>query len=269
MSLAPGADLRAFEWLATGYFAAAALAAPFSHAGAAGRRRAILLALACAAGVVAASSVLPWGWRAWLPLAYLPLGYWIPALLVPSEPTPGFGDWLMRTDRAWHLSSPRVPAWIAPILEAAYLACYVLVPATFAVVWFAGGDRDVERFWLMVLLAGYACYATVPWLVARPPRFVEPAPAAASTRGVAASLASFNTRLLARVSHQWTTFPSGHVAVATAAALALAPVSPLAAGGVALVAAGIALGAVAGRYHFGVDVVAGAIVGGIAALISG
>jgi membrane-associated phospholipid phosphatase len=167
------------------------------------------------------------------------------------------------------VSQPRVPAWIAPILEAAYLACYVLVPAAFLVAWLVGRDHDVERFWLMVLLAGYACYATVPWLVARPPRFVEAAPPAASAPGAAASLASFNARLLARVSHQWTTFPSGHVAVATSAALALAPVSAPAAAGVAVIAAGIALGAVAGRYHFGVDVVAGAIVGGVAALVSG
>jgi membrane-associated phospholipid phosphatase len=155
-----------------------------------------------------------------------------------------------------------VPQWLRQPLELAYLLCYPLVPASFAVVRVVGDQTDIERFWLAILLAGYACYATVPWLVSRPPRLM-----AASTE-LGGALASLNTRVLGRVSHQLTTFPSGHVAVATAAALTVWPVSRPAGAAIAVVAAGIAAGAVAGRYHFAVDVVLGAVVGVVAVLVS-
>jgi membrane-associated phospholipid phosphatase len=136
------------------------------------------------------------------------------------------------------------------------------VPAAFGVVWRLGQEGDVERFWLTVLLAGFGCYGTLPWLAARPPRLMESAPSRPS------GLASFTDRLLARVSHRMTTFPSGHMAVAVAAALAVVPVSVPAAAVLGVVSAGIAAGAVAGRYHFAVDVVLGAVVGLAAALVS-
>ena len=56
------------------------------------------------------------------------------------------------------------------MVELAYLLCYPLVPLSFAVVWLKGSPGDIERFWLTVLVAGYGCYATLPWLVSRPPR---------------------------------------------------------------------------------------------------
>jgi membrane-associated phospholipid phosphatase len=190
------------------------------------------------------------------------LGYWIPAILTPAKPDPAFEAWLRQTDASWGLASPRVPQWLRQPLELAYLLCYPLVPASFAVVRVVGDQTDIERFWLAILLAGYACYATVPWLVSRPPRLM-----AASTE-LGGALASLNTRVLGRVSHQLTTFPSGHVAVATAAALTVWPVSRPAGAAIAVVAAGIAAGAVAGRYHFAVDVVLGAVVGVVAVLVS-
>jgi membrane-associated phospholipid phosphatase len=79
-------------------------------------------------------------------------------------------------------------------------------------------------------------------------------------------VASFTVVLLGRVSHQLNTFPSGHVAVATAVALAIFPVSRLAGVIFGVIAAGIAAGAAAGRYHYGIDVVVGAVVGIVAAL---
>lgn len=220
------------------------------------------LAILIAGAVVGAAYLLPWPARAWLPLVWLVSGYWIPALLVPATPDRAFERWLVETDAQWRVSQIRLPGGIRHALELAYLACYVLVPAAFALVWRLGTERDVDRFWFAVLLSGYACYGTVPWLVARPPRVLEnPRP---STRG----LAAFNVGLLRRVSHQMTTFPSGHVAVAAAAALTMLPVSIGGAAVVGLVAFGIAAGAVAGRYHFAVDVVLGAVVGAAAAFVS-
>jgi membrane-associated phospholipid phosphatase len=86
----------------------------------------------------------------------------------------------------------------------------------------------------------------------------------APQRGVA----SFNTSVLRTVSHQFNTFPSGHVAVATAVALTVLPVSIGAGALFGIVAVGIALGAAAGRYHYGIDVLAGALVGVAAAIVA-
>jgi uncharacterized membrane protein (DUF4010 family) len=50
-------------------------------------------------------------------------------------------------------------------LVIAHLVCFPLIPAALAVVWSAGAQAEVTRFWTAVLAAGYACYITLPWLV--------------------------------------------------------------------------------------------------------
>jgi membrane-associated phospholipid phosphatase len=75
------------------------------------------------------------------------------------------------------------------------------------------------------------------------------------------ALAAVNTAVLDRVSHQLNTFPSGHVAVAIAAASSAISVWWPAGLVLGIVAAGIAIGAVAGRYHYVMDVIFGVIVG--------
>jgi membrane-associated phospholipid phosphatase len=147
------------------------------------------------------------------------------------------------------------------VSELAYLLCYPAVPVSFAAVWLLGTSADVDRFWLAVLAAGFACYGCLPWLVSRPPRLVE--------EGVVESdpIALFNVGILRRVSHQMNTFPSGHVAVSVAASLSVFRIWP--AGGIvmAAIAIGIAIGAVAGRYHYLLDVIVGAVVGIIAFVV--
>jgi membrane-associated phospholipid phosphatase len=81
-------------------------------------------------------------------------------------------------------------------------------------------------------------------------------------------VARVNTAVLSRVSHQLNTFPSGHVAVAIAAALSVWPVMPLAAAAFGMIALGVAIGAVTGRYHYVLDVVTGAMAGVISAVIA-
>jgi hypothetical protein len=264
--------MTSFEWLALVYFVAI---------GATGRRskhwrRGSLYAAGAVALVIVARFTLPWNARAWMPHAYLVLGYWIPAAFTPSPENERFERWLERADArlaAWcHARARHVPATcqggaravpgtaLAPtargshVLELAYLLCYPMVPATFSAVFAWGTNADVSRYWMSVLLAGYACYGTLRWTAARPPRIVTRTPASG---GIAAA----NAYVLARVSHQLTTFPSGHVAVSIAAALALIPVSVGAAVVSGVTAAMIAVAAVAGRYHYAVDVVLGALVG--------
>jgi membrane-associated phospholipid phosphatase len=82
-------------------------------------------------------------------------------------------------------------------------------------------------------------------------------------------VASFNASILRTASHQFNTFPSGHVAVAIAVALSVLPVWRAAAVIFGVIAAGIAVGAAIGRYHYGIDVLVGALVGVAAAMLAG
>src|SRR5262249_33911428 len=104
-----------------------------------------------------------------------------------------------------------------------------------------------------VLAAAYACYVTLPWLVSRPPRFIERGtPGAAPT-----AISRANVFVLGRVSHHLNTFPSGHVAVSVAAAIPARRLVPVAGVVLGMIAAGVALGAVTGRYHFVLDALLG------------
>jgi membrane-associated phospholipid phosphatase len=148
------------------------------------------------------------------------------------------------------------------LIELAYLLCYPLVPLSFAIVWVQGDRMDVERFWLAVLLSGFSCYITLPWLVSRPPRMREDQ----ARRG---GIGRLNAHVLARWSHQFNTFPSGHVAVAAAAAVGAGSVSTPAGVAIGAVVAAISVGAAAGGYHYVLDVILGLVVAAASAAVAG
>jgi membrane-associated phospholipid phosphatase len=248
-----------FERLAVAYFLVVLAA---GH-GAPNRRRGILYVCGAIALIIVARFALSWPARAWLAHVYLMLGYWIPAAFAPRVPNERFERWLARADRwcqvrAWHLPGAR------GLLEFAYLLCYPLVPAAFAIVYAFGEVDDVVSFWVAVLGAGYACYITLPWTTARPPRLTD-----VESSVLPHAVARVNAAVLGRVSHQLVTFPSGHVAVSVAAALAVYRVWPEAGMAFGAVALLIAVAAVAGRYHYAVDVLLGLLVGALVPVVTG
>jgi membrane-associated phospholipid phosphatase len=238
-----------FEWVAVCFgiiLAAVSLA----------RRRvaALVSSLALVGGVFVASRWTPLLVRESLPIVYLLAGYWIPGLVVGRESPrrqPALERWLAGMDRRAAAPMPRVPEVVIEVLELAYLFCYPLVPACLLLLLLRATDAAIERFWTSVLVSGYACYGTLPWLVMYPPRRTG------TRAGTPGAIRRLNVLVLGRASHGWTTFPSGHVAVSYAAAVSLWHVWPQAGIVVALVAAGVAAGAVAGRYHYALDVAAG------------
>jgi len=253
-----------FEWIALVYFSGMLLTGAVITTA----RRSVILAGAAVLGVLALAIATPAPQfvRLWLPVGYLLAGYWLPALIVRGRtgiaPSPGFEAWLARSDSALRPWLPRLFSWLVPITELAYLFCSPLVPIAFALAWTRGTTLELDRFWAAVLLAGFASYATLPWLLSRPPRATSRA--AADPRG----LRRLNAFVLGRASHGWNTFPSGHVAVSWAAAFSLAQIWPEAGAIVALVAAAIAVGAVAGGYHYVVDIAAGWLTAAAAAVIT-
>ena len=209
-----------------------------------------------AGAIVALARVLDADVRLWLGHLYLIAGYWLPALLVTRSPQ-RFEAWLLSTEKAWNLSPVARPFTVraSALAELAYLCCYPVVPAAFLIVYLNGPSAQVDRFWTSVLAAGYLCYISLPWLVSRPPRALEGA-------GVGASrVRRLNLHVLGRLSHGWNTFPSGHVAVAFAAAISVTMSAPRLGIGFLILAVGILIGSVTGRYHYAIDAVIGAIVG--------
>lgn len=256
-----------FEALAIAYFTALAAAAPFTAWRGLARWRAALCSAALAALILAITCTTAIGVRVWLGHAYLVAGYWLPALLVTRGASSKFKEWLLRSDLWWRRHGLTLPGWLSHGMELSYLLCYLLVPWAFIVIWMYGDSADVDRFWTAVLAAGFVCYGTLPWLVASPPRTdVRLMPHTAINER--SSLRDANIFVLARVSHGHNTFPSGHVAVSVASALMVIPVSSLAGLTMIVVAAGIAAGAVAGRYHYGIDVLLGIGIGIAASLLA-
>jgi hypothetical protein len=202
-----------------------------------------------------------------VPAGLLLGGYWLSGLFFHA-PQPWLEAWLVASDRGvfdrfdvnGRLAA--APAMLLEALEAAYTADYVVVGAG-ALVAAAHGAQVVSGYWTIVLAAELACYAALPFLRSRPPRTLEP-PGIIEQR--APRLRRVNISILDRASVQANTIPSGHVAGAVAASLAVMSVSAPAGWVLLAAAAAITVSAIAGRYHYTVDCVLGSLVAVAAAL---
>jgi membrane-associated phospholipid phosphatase len=190
------------------------------------------------------------GWI--LPPVLLLLGYWTSGLLFVA-PMPRAERILEGADRTLRIPAlaARMPRPVAELMELAYAAVYPLIPIALLLHLFYTPGADADRFWSVVLMTDFVCFAMLPWIQTRPPRAVE---AAEPWRS---SVRALNLRILGTASIEVNTFPSGHAAEAMAVTLLVlgAPwfvVSPM-----AVVALAISAGAVLGRYHYALDALAG------------
>jgi membrane-associated phospholipid phosphatase len=191
-----------------------------------------------------------------VPALILLVGYWLSGLLF-TRPDADVERWLHRVDAvyltrvlAWYRQAPLI---VSEYVELSYLLVYVALPAAATTLVLGGHSDHVERFWTVVLLAEFACYAMLPWIQTRPPRVIEPGINAAPR----ALLRRLNQRIVTRASIQANTVPSGHAAGAFATALAVGSVMPIAGVVFMILAISIAIATVLGRYHYMVDTVLG------------
>jgi hypothetical protein len=227
------------------------------------RRRPVAFTAAVAYALVAAgtATVVTSFWvNLLVPGALLLHGYWLSGLLFHS-PQPWLETWLLHTDRAVAADGwmSRLPRSIAELLEASYAAVYLVVGGG-AIYVATFGTAAVAYYWSLVLTSALASYAPLPWLRSRPPRAIElhnPHPPDAAERPY---LRRLNRLILDNASVQANTIPSGHVSGAVAAALGVMAVDGAVGSSLMVVAVLIAVAAVAGRYHYAVDCVAGAAV---------
>ena len=167
--------------------------------------------------------------------------------------------------------------WVQHYMEFAYLLCYPLVPMGVAAVRLgsqrsaasepaaARGKCAMDEFWAPVLLATLFSYAVYPFFPLTPPRVLfgdVPGP------HIEPLLRKWNFWLLDHYSVQACLFPSGHVAAATAVALAVRKHAPRLGPLFLFLAASVALATVYGRYHYAADAVAGALVGVVGYMVS-
>ena len=182
---------------------------------------------------------------------------------------PRLEAWLIGVDRLLlgdH--AVRFAAWprsAIAALDAAYIGCFLLVPAGFALlVWARRGDL-AEHYWTIVVGAELGAFATLPYLQTRPPWVIERL--ADADQGRRASVV-----FMKHATTGANTLPSGHAAGSLAVALAVADALPEAGSILIAIALVIAVATVVTRAHFVVDVVTGvalAIAVWIAARLAG
>ncbi len=232
------------------------------------RVRALGLSLA------AAGAIAVFGMPHVMPLVYLLTGYWLPALLV-GAPDTRLERALLAFDRRLFgrdglaTFQERAPRWLVEYLELAYLLCYAVVPAGYVWLLVAGFQGEADRFWSTVLLASFLCYGLLPWLPTRAPRALvgldfSRAALEGDSRPGRSVVRRLNLAVLSRASVQWNTFPSGHTAASLATALAVGTHVPVAGAVLGFIGVSIAVGSVAGRYHYAADAIAGAAVAWLA-----
>jgi hypothetical protein len=228
------------------------------------RHLAFVASLAFALAAVAAGTLTDTFWiNLLMPGGLLLGGYWLSGFFF-RDPQPWLEAWLVRVDQTMRAEQwmGRAPRFIAELLELAYAMDYVVVGGG-AIYAAAFGTEAVAHYWSLVLASELASFAPMPWLRSRPPRAVVPPHGLPQHRRTGAAdvyLRRLNTFILDGASIQANTLPSGHVSGAVAAALGVMAVDVLV-GSWLMVAAGlIAVAAVAGRYHYVVDCVAGVAV---------
>ncbi len=195
--------------------------------------------------------------RDWLPVPLLLIPYWQTGqfFLRPNE---RFQAWLIETDR--RLLKPFVTVSLSKVfslvMEYAYLSCYPLVPAGLGALYATGHRAAADTFWFIVLIPTYLCYAITPFFPALPPRSLSTQPTIVpkATHG-----RSLNLEILKYGSIHAISFPSAHVASSLAVALVLLHYSPIAGSIFLVIAIAIGIAAVAGGYHYAIDVLLGAV----------
>ena len=270
--------LRRSEWICVGYFVYIALLSFFIRVPL--RRRwlvAMNAALVTALFLLPSAAELASGWcvstlRDWLPIPLILLGYHESGRLTFPRADGSFEKAFLRWDEylfrtgLFHFVKGSFPRWFDAVLEFSYLQCYVIVPSGIAVLYLAKQSNLADQYWSVVLPAVFAAYGLTPLFPAQPPRkLTDEVPSSRDP----SLLRRFNLWIHDHASIKVNTFPSGHVAGAAAASLALMRPLPIVGVFYLVITVGITLGAVRGRYHYSVDAVAGALVAVAAYLCNG
>lgn len=156
--------------------------------------------------------------------------------------------------RAWAARWPSL--LLSELLHAAYLSYYAIIFVVPTALYVHGRQKQFHEAVFALMLTFVVCFA---WYIVFPvagPRYLWPPGAS-----VSGPMRTFTIWLLEARSARGTAFPSSHVAVAVTQAILAARYFGAPGAFVAVLAIGLALGAVYGGFHYAIDVVVGALVG--------
>ena len=248
--------MRSFEWIAFAYFWYLVIACWWPPVPAA--RRAWLIAAAAAASgavwmIAHAGSLSA---RNYAPPAYILGGYFLSGYLFVA-PSDAMESWLIGWDRRV-LGDPatRFVGWpraLVASLELVYMGCFLLIPAGLVILVRSDHGALVDRYWTLVMGAEFLAFAPLAFIQTRPPWAIERKPELADP-----AVHRLASQMVQHLTIRVNTFPSGHAAGSLAVALAIIGVLPWTGALLLALAAAICVACVVGRYHYIVDVVAGA-----------
>ena len=248
--------MRSFEWMACAYFVYL-MAACWRPRLSAARRAFLNAASACAIGAVwTVAHLAPHVVRDWAPLGYILGGYFLSGSLF-AAPSLATEAWLLEWDRRL-LGDPatRFAAWPRPLLaglELIYMGCFLMIPAGLLLLVLNGRGALADGYWTLVMGAEFAAFAPLAFIQTRPPWALE-----RKAMRTAPAIHRLAGQMVQHLTIRVNTFPSGHAAGSLAVALAVAGALPWPGALLLVLAAGICVACVVGRYHYVVDVIAGA-----------
>ncbi|HEX6941257.1 MAG TPA: phosphatase PAP2 family protein [Longimicrobiales bacterium] len=202
----------------------------------------------------------------WYPLALVPLLY---AELVPLN----LAVWGARyfdpviqgveaalfggqPSRALAAAAPWLP--LSEALHGAYLSYYFVIYGPPLILFLQGRREEFRQVVFGVMLVFFAHYLFFIYFPVQGPRYVFPAPDGPIAAGPLYKLAH---AVLEAGSSQGAAFPSSHVGVAFAQTALAVRFLPRLAPWLAVLSAGLAVGAVYGGFHYATDAIAGLLLG--------
>jgi membrane-associated phospholipid phosphatase len=254
--------LRSSEWLLIGYFSYVALIS-------ASRLPlvALLLAVALVAVLAYAESRASREFfsiaRDWAPLALTLVAYremdWFTPLAWDHHLEFRWIEWDRSLLDTWGMQPAieSMGALLPSYLEFCYLLVYAVGPFTVAVLYLERRRDRVNQVLFLYLLGTLLAYALFPYFPSQPPRTLF---AGSDLPNVTTALRRFNLWIVNGYGIHSSVFPSAHVSSAFSAGWALLlylPERKRYGVGMLIYAVSVAVGAVYGRYHYGVDVLAG------------
>jgi membrane-associated phospholipid phosphatase len=194
--------------------------------------------------------------RDWSPPLLILVGYYMSGRFF-VRPSARLESWLMAWDHRL-LSDPTTrfaswPSLVVSYLELVYMGCFLLLPAGYAALVFTGHGASGNRYWTMVIAAEFGAFAPLAFIQTRPPWALE------RMRLEDTGVQRLASQMVQRFTIRVNTFPSGHAAGSLAVALGVVGVLPWTGLALLVLALSISVACVVGRYHYVVDVVAGAV----------
>lgn len=208
---------------------------------------------------------------AWYPLLLMPFLYRELPWLIQAAWGGEFFDGVVMGWEEWlfgHQPSLTLAAsWdLMPLSEAlhlAYLAYYPVIYFLPAALFLRGSDEAFLDTVFAVMLGFTVAYVAYVAFPVQGPRYLFPAPAGEIAGG---PLYRLTHMVLETGSSRGAAFPSSHAAVAVIQAINARRHLPSWAPALWITAAGLSIGAVYGRFHYGVDIIAGVVLGMMAGL---